>query len=473
MYNPAMASPAVQERIRAVPELPLTERDKVLFIPPSEETAYCSEHNFEFERLPNGAKLLTGKLVVQDRTSAAVTVDFPSGSVNDPPGKSGLLHMYEHLASFAPNNFARSTENFANAGTSPSYIHFVYEGLANPDVREEGLWNVFPLLFTVLHHPETISDRLDERLATERGNVTSEINRYFLSQNALAERFVQQMTLGSDNPVLSRAFGTLEDIERITPEDILMIANQCIIPYGMTVSALSNEYDVPVHRELFRELRRHITAFPRTERRPIPKDRASFDRVNPQFTPGEMYINDTGLGNREATVSYIWVVQNDPYSIRDSVLSSVLDLAQENLHTVVRSNGLSYVTSAGCITPGEHTTLCYINVSLFSHPGPESFAVDQKDRILEGVFSPITEDYIQRKLESDERRRRAVSKSMRGRFTMAELGLQRFDRILDFDVMHSRLAAATPEDYAVWLRYFRMVPPAVFVTGDLSAASAV
>src|SRR5579871_5622727 len=86
--------------------------------------------DFQERVLPNGLKVITSL----DRTTPNVTVQvwYGVGAKNDPPGRSGFAHLFEHLMfkgtrDMPPEYFDRLTEDvggFNNASTADDYTEY-------------------------------------------------------------------------------------------------------------------------------------------------------------------------------------------------------------------------------------------------------------------------------------------------------------------------------------------------------------
>lgn len=458
---------ALREHTQA-PELSIVDTDPAAFIPRQREEEYCSTHGLELQRHDNGAVLLTGALTRQDAASAEVDWYFPTGSHMDPPGRSGTLHMLEHLVSNGPGFMAHDYDVHFNAGTSPRHLEYEISGLANPDVRAIGIWPVMDRLFATLHHPERIGDNIQELIDTEKGNVQSEISQRFANHGFLADRYVQQVALHPDNPLLQRAFGTPRDVEMISESDIITAANDSLIPRGMVVTALTHEHLIPVSGALHRTLQEYIGSFPRAERSPKPVNEGLFDATNPSFLPDGVYTLDTGLTDGNITISYVWLVGSSPYTTQNYALETTVGFMKAQLHSATRLNGLTYSSYASSITPGERTVICSAQITIQKQPNIEKVAAQKRDLILPYLFEQITPQYVQSYLDRQRLRRDAMPMSARGRFSLAKSGLQQYGSMINFDELYRRHADATIDDFLPWAEYFSSVPPAIVIAGDLS-----
>lgn len=450
------------------PEIPLTQRDPEIFVSPADEDRYCADNHIELYRAGNGATVMTMPFTVQDAVEASLYLYFPTGSIHDPPQKSGTLHMYEHLAANNPGVLARHYETIFNAGTSPSHLEFKLAGLANPQVREIGIWPIIPLLAHTLYEPEQMTIDLEHAVAVETGNVVNEISLKYASHQFRADLFNQQVTLSPDNPVLMRAFGTPEDVANITAADILAIAHQSVIPRGMVAAAITSEYNMPVHKTVFDELRRLVDGFPRADKHPLSTNRAVFERTNPAFTPGAIYTRDTGITNGKITISYLWVMQCEPYSIDNYALETIVGFMDNGMNQVIRANGLSYNPGASTITPGEQTVICTAEFTIDKTSDYEQIASMGAEKILPRVFGLVDTQRIQGHLQREALRRKAVPKSVQGRYSFAKTGLQQYGQMMNFDALADRPASATLAHFQRWQDYFLTVPPAITIVGDLA-----
>ncbi len=167
--------------------------------------------------LANGLRVYA----IQDKATANVSVQvwYDVGSKDDPKGKSGFAHMFEHLMFKATRNlvseqFDRLTEDvggYNNASTNDDYTNY-YE-LVPANHLERLLFAEADRMATLVVDPKTF--------ASERDVVKEELRSRVLAQpygKLFALYF--PMTAYSVHPYARPGIGSLEDLDAATIDDI-------------------------------------------------------------------------------------------------------------------------------------------------------------------------------------------------------------------------------------------------------------
>jgi zinc protease len=165
--------------------------------------------------LSNGLRIVT----VQDNSSPTVSIHvwYDVGGKNDPPGRSGFAHMFEHMMFKATKNMPnekmdRLTEDvggFNNASTWPDYTNY-YEVVPSSHLE--------PILWA--EADRMVNLNVDEKnFASEREVVKEEYR-----QGVLAPPYGKLFWLLDDktfqkHPYRRGVIGNLDELSAATPED--------------------------------------------------------------------------------------------------------------------------------------------------------------------------------------------------------------------------------------------------------------
>ncbi len=191
-----------------------------------------------FERFtwPNGLTLL-----VEEDASAPVAVLeiwVRAGGRDEPPGKTGLAHMLEHMMfeggkGLAPGEFARRIEAFGgrdNAFTSHDYT--AYFEILPSDHLAEALRLEFAR-FSALSFPRKVFARENKVVLEERRMRLEDDpnNRLFEELSAAALKL---------HPYRNPVIGWMQDIRRLTPEDVLAFYRAHYVPENLVIVAVGD-----------------------------------------------------------------------------------------------------------------------------------------------------------------------------------------------------------------------------------------
>src|SRR6266498_1050896 len=172
--------------------------------------------NFQEKTLPNGMRLLSA--VDHSSPTLAIQVWYHVGSKDDPPGRSGFAHLFEHIMFKATKNMKsemmdRLTEDvggFNNAFTNPDVT--VYYEVVPSNYLETLLW--------------AEADRLsgltvdEPNFKSERSVVEEEYRQSYLAPPyGMLEYLIEQQSF-STHPYKRPTIGSIEDLEAASLENV-------------------------------------------------------------------------------------------------------------------------------------------------------------------------------------------------------------------------------------------------------------
>jgi zinc protease len=166
--------------------------------------------------LPNGMKVVS----LQDKSSptTAIRVWYQVGSKDDPPGRSGFAHMFEHMMFKATKNmpaekFDRLTEDvggYNNASTWDDYTN--YYQVVPSNYLETLLW---------AEAERMVNLKVDEAtFASERDVVKEEFRQRILSNpyGMLFGQYLEKLSY-TTHPYRRPGIGNLDELSAATPKD--------------------------------------------------------------------------------------------------------------------------------------------------------------------------------------------------------------------------------------------------------------
>lgn len=223
---------------------------------------------FTSRTLPNGLVVYA----IRDTSTANVSVQmwYNVGSKDDPAGRSGFAHLFEHILSRVTRNIphgelSRIVEEQAggtrNASTGPDTTNYYETVPANQ--LEAMLW---------AHAERMGRSVLDQQVfETERNIVKEEMRQRVLSQPyGRLQRYYTFDTGFTSHPYRRSGIGTMADLDAATLADARAFHENFYRPDN-AVLIVSGNFD---SAELDRLVDRHLGALPRP-RRPILRHRAA------------------------------------------------------------------------------------------------------------------------------------------------------------------------------------------------------
>ena len=186
--------------------------------PPSAlETARVPPIRFQEKRLPNGLLVLSSL----DRTTPNVTVQvwYGVGSKNDPAGRSGFAHLFEHLMFKATKDlpaesFDRLTEDVGGMNNASTYDDFTnYFEVVPANYLQRLLWAESERMGSLVVDPANFK--------SERAVVEEELRQRVLASpyGRLFSLYVPQATYKA-HPYHRPGIGSIADLDAATVDDV-------------------------------------------------------------------------------------------------------------------------------------------------------------------------------------------------------------------------------------------------------------
>jgi len=209
-----------------------------------------------------------------DAPVVAVEVMYHAGSKNEKPGLTGLAHLAEHLM-FKGSEHAADGEHFrrlqeigaeVNGSTTEDRTNY-YEVLP-PNQLETALYLEADRMGWLI--PALIASKLQN----QRDVVKNERRQSYENQPyGLAQETISAAIFPSGHPYSWPVIGTMDDLDRMTLEDLRMFFRRYYSP-GNAVLTIGGRFDPPQAREM---VEKYFGALPGT---PLP-DRPAFPDWQP------------------------------------------------------------------------------------------------------------------------------------------------------------------------------------------------
>jgi predicted Zn-dependent peptidase len=434
------------------------------FIPFDQEDKFCHNNHMSLTRFDNGCNLISASYKQETAVDVEIKFHFPVGSAADPPGKSGLMHLTEHLIAYPYIDFAEANLSSFNASTGIDQMICYMNGLASPQYMDTGIWPLCRKFMENFYHSAENPFVFPKGVETEKQTVIAEANISNADYFRCVTQEIYKAYLSNNNPWLINTLGTESDLISITEADVQQAAKSIFQPQDLTVSVVAHEDDQPV----FQTIREYIPKFiqevpvrPKLTQTYLTED--MFNRMRPDSLSDFQIIN-TGITNKLATVLYVWKFDYKPFTVSNTALNGFVSLANRAFFRYTRQNGGCYVSSVDRMNVSMSSGLLAFRYDVPADTLTD-YHLDGKRRINE-VIDIITEPEIQSFVKKQEMSRRIGADRKYAQISDVIWSVKDTGRIINSDRVNQK-SITQQSDIVNWKEYFQQIPPAVFVIGDL------
>jgi zinc protease len=223
---------------------------------------------FVRERLENGLTVIYH----QDRTLPLVTLNtwFYVGSKDEPPGRSGFAHLFEHLLFMGTERVPSGEYDRIIEGAGGANNASTTEGRTN--YFESGPAELLPMLiYLEADRMEGFGRAIDaEKLETQRRVVRNERRQSYENRpygKASLEKW--KVLYPPGHPYHEPVIGSHEDLERATVEDVQEFFRKFYVPSNASL-VVAGDFEIETAREL---VRKYYGKIPAGTPPPHPKPR--------------------------------------------------------------------------------------------------------------------------------------------------------------------------------------------------------
>ena len=357
--------------------------------------------NFQQKTLPNGLRVLSA--VDHSSPTVAIQVWYHVGSKDDPPGRSGFAHLFEHIMFKATKNMKsemmdRLTEDvggFNNAFTNPDVT--VYYEVVPSNYLETLLW--------------AEADRLsgltvdEPNFKSERSVVEEEYRQSYLAPPyGMLEYLIEQQSF-TTHPYKRPTIGSIEDLDAASLENVRAFHETFYRPDNATLVVVG-DFDP---KQLDAWVARYLAQ--------IPKPAIPLPRVNikePERT-AERRITHYAANVPLPAIALTYLTPSEKSPDAEPLQVAATILAQGESSRLYRS--LIYdqqIAQSADATPDlrEDASVFYFNVVLASGKKPEDVEralLAEITKIQDAPVSAAELDKAKNQLVTNELRQRETS----------------------------------------------------------------
>jgi zinc protease len=357
--------------------------------------------NFQQQTLPNGMRVLSA--VDHSSPTVAIQVWYHVGSKDDPPGRSGFAHLFEHIMFKATKNMKsemmdRLTEDvggFNNAFTNPDVT--VYYEVVPSNYLETLLW--------------AEADRLsgltvdEPNFKSERSVVEEEYRQSYLAPPyGMLEYLIEQQSF-TVHPYKRPTIGSIEDLDAASLENVRAFHETFYRPDNATLVVVG-DFDP---KQLDAWVARYLA--------PIPKPAIALPRVNvkePERT-AERRIMHYGANVPLPAIALTYLTPSEKSPDAEPLQVAATILAHGESSRLYKS--LIYeqqVAQSADATPDlrEDASVFYFNIVLASGKKPEDVEralLAEIKKVQDAPVSAAELDKAKNQLVTNELRQRETS----------------------------------------------------------------
>ena len=357
--------------------------------------------NFQQKTLPNGLRVLSA--VDHSSPTVAIQVWYHVGSKDDPPGRSGFAHLFEHIMFKATKNMKsemmdRLTEDvggFNNAFTNPDVT--VYYEVVPSNYLETLLW--------------AEADRLsgltvdEPNFKSERSVVEEEYRQSYLAPPyGMLEYLIEQQTF-TTHPYKRPTIGSIEDLDAASLENVRAFHETFYRPDNATLVVVG-DFDP---KQLDTWVNKYLA--------PIPKPAMELPRVNvkePERTAERRIThNAANVPLPAIALTYLAPSEKSPDSEPLQVAATILGQGDSSRLYKSLIYEQQVAQSADAITDfREDAGIFYFNVVLASEKKPEDVELALLAEIKKIQNAPVSAAELNKaknQLVTNELRQRETS----------------------------------------------------------------
>jgi predicted Zn-dependent peptidase len=431
-----------------------------IFIAKDTEEEYFKIYEIDIRTLPNGMKIGGIHRPIKDSYGSHVIFYFKTGAFFDPKGKEGLAHMIEHILSYFPDNIAKDNNVSFNASTAYEYIRISVTGIANPSVKDYGIWPVLKAIRQVLQDPFAGNDP-HKILDREKVVVKREIHEVLPQRLRSFYKFTDSVLFSKEHPYNIMPTGSVEAVDTITVEDINSYLPKFVDPGKLIVRVVAEgpENTTKLINDTIQEL---FSDFPRPTT-PLPEfDRHICDELNPSFVEGKTYMKFHDENPTPPLVSFLWKEEFPEYSKESVAQQHFMHFLDYRLFLFHRKTGLGYSSSTTIVRPGKKWVFPIISMSV-----PRRYTEDEARDLLavlkKEVIQTISEEDLQKIVEKESKKQRAILIPASSRLDFAIDGIIDYGKVIAAEKIKKLHSELSVSDLQLWKERLLEDVPTIFL----------
>lgn len=435
-----------------------------VFVNKTQEEEYFKKYDITHKKMSNEIRLTGMSKRVADINSSNINFVFSSGSYNDPKGKEGIHHMFEHLVMNRIQKNPKSVDIYKNAYTSQTKLIVELDGTSNTKVKSYGVWPMIPDVISVLKSP--FENDTESFLQSEVNVVLHELAEQNTKPQYHNNIFLYKCLYDKSNPLRSDTLGTKKSLTSISLSDLEKIANRVFVPKGLTVSVFADGGS-NISKSALMEIESELVNFPRENTKPLKVNQDLTDNINPNLKPGDTFENDDGLKNELVTVNFAWVLPSIDLTSHAFSLNRVTQGLNENLLRYTRKKGISYSSSVYSIS---HRSSQIIIFTLTMKKGIPLSEIKTKlfPEIRDHVIFAINDNELAYINNKEKLIQEAVLMPTRSRFYWLNYGYDYYGKVIDADAIKNLYKSVSLLDLKHWRDKLLEIEPIAIVSGDIS-----
>lgn len=432
----------------------------------SQEKSYCTKNLMRIKRLKNGSVLIGRYLNRSDSNNVLLRITFNHGAIDDPKGKQGLHHLYEHLV-FSKNLNGIFTESMSdgNGSTSTETTSFELTGIFNSKFRDFSVGESLPAFLENIFNPEHSKEQVENNKRT----IINELLTKESDFEFLVSREAKRAVLDKNSTYQINIAGDLKTINNLTPKDIDLMQTYFGTDdmfVGFMFDGQEEEFSL-----LFDFIEKELTKFNRKSECPHKalKDPIFYNLINFDLLEGnpKRIIKKITVDNGLVYTALFKILPIEFFGKEDACLSLISPYINSKLHQKSREIGFSYRVGMRTFTYQcdyavlgaysiEEVTNWKVNLKLF---------VRIFDEVLDETLKNT--DLLKKLLAKEKIRQEAYPISGSVFISEAEEGMLTLGRMIDPTVTRKLKKEFSIEDAVVLIKKMREATTHTFACGKL------
>lgn len=424
-----------------------------------EEKEYCKKYGIELHRLNNGVIIVGIPCHIDFTNWASINWDFSGGSYGNIPG---AVHFLEHFFNKNIRSLAERNSLKINAQTTNIEVKEMVSGIANPKIKDYGIWTVLDGIKNALESPLNNLINIEKEFETERQVIKSEIQGRITNHNYQVNSNFCKTIYDSFSPFFSidNITGSEKDVDNAKIADLKKIKNNILTPKNLLIS-IYTEGDSSILEELVKILKDQYSNFSNSLKSKNKSTLKLRSKLNKKLKVNNNYKFDTNIRNGIITYQFNWIFKYKFGSEKYFSLQLLRSAIQSELFAHSRKNGWGYFTEVNVVNPTDDISILKLRI-------------DIKKNLIVNIKSEINKILSQIKtrtkeiIELEYKRQSATSINVQYRLNQIIHGLETYNKIINSDVMRQNTLSLTSDNLDNLIDETILTPPVTIVTGDLS-----
>lgn len=436
---------------------------KDYFLEREKEKEYCQKHKLFFEDI-DGVKIFGTDNGPGDE-EIKLSFEFNSGCAFDPPGKTEINHLLEHIFHYAfKKNFPDYQDNF-DAKTDLDKIIQIYENNAKIIKSEKKFSQILSKLFTAINTKLDLLENIEKVVDREKKLIKLELLTRSADFTYWQRNSLFKTIFGPNNPW---AWETRENnLDNIHTSEIEDLSREVICRENLNFKIINSSKKFTCSK-IAEELKPMILKLPKTGKQGKTLDRSLLELTNPNFTQGKIYRYLSGIKYGLITIFFIWLHPVELFSPKHFDTFLFKEEFNSIFFSFIKNNAWSYSSGVRTITPNESPLVMYTHFTLpkTTIAECEDFSLKASELLKKELYTKMTMPRLEKFINNQQQNIKFIPRSTADRLFWYKFGQNNFNQPFDLDKINQAFCEVTPNRLLTMKEVILSTPPAILITGD-------